>query len=447
MVRYVLDDDWAEPDGLTGHVASPGVRRDPVKHPFGRTPRRRSRVLERGGVGGQYFYRPSATDTTKIFRSQGVEVTDDTIGNYHVTRRNNYDAGGMFDSSTTDLVYLSHVGDTYDFGFNPAVPIETYTGAVFPSDEVRQFLAHCDNPKGIAMPARFKNHALGLSPSSLREKGATAIARTIPTAPSVSLAQTLGELRQGLPNLTASATRGGSLSGEYLNVQFGVLPTASDLKEYRETTNKAAETLAQWHRDSGRRVRRRYTFPEERTTAPPVHGQGKTYGTHGGLVWCSSTGQTTVVEKTSQNVWFSGAYRYYVPKGTSDLERELRNLNRLIGFVPTPELAWNLTPFSWLADWTGNTGDTIRNISLLGTDGLVLTYGYIMCHSVTTWEFVWRGNMYHGSAPVPTVITAIVRKDRKQRLGATPYGAGWTGAGLTPKQMSILAALGRSRGR
>jgi hypothetical protein len=89
-------------------------------------------------------------------------------------------------------------------------------------------------------------------------------------------------------------------------------------------------------------------------------------------------------------------------------------------------------------------GDVISNISLLGKDGLVLTYGYIMCHSQVVTEYVWKGEVYHGTGKFPQTFRSVVISDIKQREAANPYGLGWTIESLSKKQIAILAALGLS---
>lgn len=278
--------------------------------------------------------------------------------------------------------------------------------------------------------------------ATLRALGATAISRTIPNAPSVSVAQTLGELREGLPSIIGRSLKKGDLGGEYLNYQFGIAPTISDVQGYLETSRRAEEILAQWKRDSGRRVRRRYTFPAQEETYT-VSGSGYPYvGATQLNAYLSQQGTITRTTKLRRNVWFSGAYRYYVPPSATRLLEKAREINRLYGVVPTAETAWELLPWSWLVDWNVNLGDVISNLSAFQRDDLVLTYGYIMSHARVEHEIVWRGPIRYGNAWQDTRIAATVYVDIKQRERASPYGLGWTGGSYSARQLAILAALG-----
>jgi hypothetical protein len=107
----------------------------------------------------------------------------------------------------------------------------------------------------------------------------------------------------------------------------------------------------------------------------------------------------------------------------------------------TPEAVWNVTPWSWAADWFGTTGDVLHNISALGKDGLVLQYGYIM-HSqmrdesrYATYSAARSSSWYERSEKT------LVRRP------ATPYGFGVDLNSLSAKQTAILVALGLSRQR
>lgn len=107
-------------------------------------------------------------------------------------------------------------------------------------------------------------------PPDLRDRmialGTTAIARTIPTNSVASAAQFLGELREGLPSVPGSNLIGKSGSpsayaDEFLNYSFGIKPLLSDLQKFAEAGRTSVKVIDQLKADSGRLVRRRYTFP------------------------------------------------------------------------------------------------------------------------------------------------------------------------------------------
>jgi hypothetical protein len=120
----------------------------------------------------------------------------------------------------------------------------------------------------------------------------------------------------------------------------------------------------------------------------------------------------------------------------------------------TPELLWELAPWSWAVDWFTNTGDVINNISQFAGSGLVLRYGYLMEESIVTDIYSLEGHSWKsGLAGRPNTLSRVKIPNSvyithvKQRIRANPYGFGVTWDALSAFQLSILAALGISRDR
>jgi hypothetical protein len=76
---------------------------------------------------------------------------------------------------------------------------------------------------------------------------------------------------------------------------------------------------------------------------------------------------------------------------------------------------------------------------------LVIQYGYIMEHQVTSCTYTYVG--YDGWKPAmldrPSSITAFVETKRRKR--ATPFGFEITWNGLSLRQLAIASALGLTR--
>jgi hypothetical protein len=153
---------------------------------------------------------------------------------------------------------------------------------------------------------------------------------------------------------------------------------------------------------------------------------------------------TTTVERKR---WFSGAFTYYAkkPSSFSDIESRVQELNYLYGLAPTPEAIWDLTPWSWAADWIANMGDVLNNLSMYLTDGLVMRYGYVMEKTTTTVAYTHAGTNLKGVGPI--FPSQTFRSITKRRRPATPFGFGLTYSGFNTRQWAILAALGISRGK
>lgn len=285
--------------------------------------------------------------------------------------------------------------------------------------------------------------------STLDAFGTRGIARTIPTNPIVDTAQFLGELRMKLPSLPAQGLRNlkrgdipKKLGDEYLNATFGIMPIIADLKKYAVAVKESEKILNQLARDSGKNVRRRFAFPTQRSTTVTVNPS--TYAIIGAYDSAGPSALTTTIED-QVDYWFEGAFTYYLPPQGS-FTRYAAEANKLFGLRPSVDLVYELTPWSWAADWFGSTGDVIHNLSAFQNDGLVLRYGYIMEHRVRTitYDIAARYTTTTGVITVPA--KQVFRLTTKRRQQATPYGFGLTFDGFSPSQLATMAALGLSKG-
>lgn len=302
------------------------------------------------------------------------------------------------------------------------------------------------------------------SESSMLAKGATAISRVAPTNPvwdgASALAELYGAKELLRPPLTNSKTgkfiserkdlQHVNTAGEFLNIQFGYIPTASDILAFRNTAEHSEKILSQLERDSGRLIRRQYEFPEQELPARGPYMNSDFPVMLGGAIPTAyevGRGSWSLQYRRVQSQRFSGAFTYHLPpKGT--WRRKIADLDHLYGVRPGVDTAWNAVPNSWLADYYGNMGDVLKNVSSFAQDGLVLKYGYLT--SVTedigtwTWSYPIRRlgdrnawSTYSGSFQHSSKILT--------RMPANPFGFGPTGVPLTGRQKAIVAALGLSR--
>jgi hypothetical protein len=295
------------------------------------------------------------------------------------------------------------------------------------------------------------------STSTLNALGATAIARCEPTSPIANLATTLGELRgEGLPKMFGSGllkekTRIARNSGnEYLNYQFGWAPLMSDLKSFGTAVKKSDEILRQYRKDSGKPIRRRFTFPVESSSTVTNLGGNLALPTldtnyyRSGYSAAQMTKTRTRVTEVKR--WFSGCFTYHLAVSDNSVNafaRYSQEADKLFGVSLTPEVVWNLTPWSWATDWFFNTGDILHNLSAVLTDGLVMIYGYMMEESSVSDVYVLQGDLYNGLGSTDLVQTFTTT--RRKRIPANPFGFGLTNTDLSSRQLAIIAALGLTR--
>jgi hypothetical protein len=115
--------------------------------------------------------------------------------------------------------------------------------------------------------------------------------------------------------------------------------------------------------------------------------------------------------------------------------------SKILGVRLTPDTVWNLNPWTWAADWFANTGDLMTNVSNLGTDGLVLQYGYQMAEETLLTS---KAAAFEGSDGIYSTSRDITHK-RCKRIAAKPYGFDAELNTLTSRQLAIIAALGLSQ--
>lgn len=305
------------------------------------------------------------------------------------------------------------------------------------------------------------------SDADLIVAGTTAISRCKPGQPVVDLAVGLAELvREGIPSMVGHtlwqdrAKKLGppppkSAGEEYLNWVFGWAPLIADIKDTFNGLTRWDDLCTQYERDSGRLVRRSYHFPKETETftiydadvghkIEGIGGVGPSAGAYkdppgfgyGGL---------TITEKVTRERWFSGAFTYYLPSdwySRNKLRSTVAKSRVLLGLDITPEVIWNLLPWSWAADWFANTGDLLSNVSDFSSDDLLLHYGYMMETSTVIRTYSARHHYFNG---LQDPYTVSIGRQTKKRIRATPYGFGLNWDDFSPRQLAIIAALGITR--
>lgn len=274
--------------------------------------------------------------------------------------------------------------------------------------------------------------------------GTTAIAHSEPTRSSFSAATAIAEVRrEGIPHLPGRELRdrvavARAAGSEYLNVEFGWKPIVSDLKSFYHAVTHFSEISEKYRKGSNKSQRRRFDFPTKTQSNSSVVSDIICLPNKD---WAAGQVSSLSVQKS----WFVGHFIYHLPMGDGQAAQARRFASyarHALGIELTPEVVWNLAPWSWAADWFSNTGDVFHNVSALGRDGLVLEDGWMMQHSRT--EMTVSGKFPRNGNSTETYGTSTYLTEFKTRTPATPYGFGIDLAGLSAKQVSIIAALGLS---
>lgn len=278
--------------------------------------------------------------------------------------------------------------------------------------------------------------------------------RNNPVKPHGSLGQFLGELHDlpklaKLENIKTGVQFFRTLGKEYLNQQFGWKPFVRDLQAFFQNTLDADTILRQLARDNGRLVRRRMKLPVTREISQTTT---KSWFTSPSLVDPLYGGiQTQHYTEIYEDLrWFSGCFRYWIPTMSRqeswwslESNTQRNRLSRVVyGASMTPDLIWQLTPWSWLGDWFGNTGDIISNWVDIELNNLDIVYAYAMCtqRRTKTWQVTAP---FYGGVTVRPQAQDI--EEVMGRARSTPFGFGIDMSNISAYQASILAALGFSK--
>ena len=330
---------------------------------------------------------------------------------------------------------------------------ERYEGYMIPNFYLR-------SPRTLNSTFRFADVGF----DDLTTYGPGAYQRYSPTKPSVDLGQFLAEIREIPKMLYTSALhfvqlwrsirnrpqtlrllRGNfyqrQIASEWLNTQFGWVPFLGTVVDFIKAMNNLNKRITWLQRNNRKWIRRGGpvdTTESERILAkflkpslirPSVSSVFKDRGT------------VTVTERVTKSVWFSAYMKYYIPN-IKIWYGETKLLKLIMGLEITPALLWELVPFSWLIDWGANVGDVLANWRDNFEYNLVSRNAFIMGKTqndvVITTDRTLGSHVNHGEW--------IYRFSRQQREEASPFGFGVRFQDLSAWRVSILAALGITKG-
>lgn len=299
------------------------------------------------------------------------------------------------------------------------------------------------------------------SDTTLQALGATAISRCSPANSTASLAvASLDTLKDGLPHLLGHTLWEGrtnlarSAGQEYLNVEFGWNPLVSDIRSFATGITNWGKLQQQYTFNSGKDIRRRYSFPMQSLKTETVTRTGVLPGgPFDGSIQLKSPGVASGQVVRSRNAtveqWFSGAFTYHAPpEFFGETGEYIARSSEILGTDLTPDTLWQLAPWSWAVDWFSNIGDVSNNLNAYSSYGQVLRYGYIMEHTVVRDVYTFVGDIPFDPSKVKRFTgrppTFTICCETKVRRRATPFGFGVSLSSLNPTQIAIMAALGLS---
>jgi hypothetical protein len=397
-------------------------------------------------VDGKQDSQPEPFDrevmTCILHKSHGNPI-DRRTGDYR-------SGGGFYTVATGEFISPGYVSNAC----NNKMTSE-YSGPVFAA-------AKTDATIGAHFNTDIKDKDL----SGLDPDGATAIALVAPTNPTANLSTTIGEsMREGIPSLPGiklwkektNFLKG--IGSEYLNYQFGWSPLKSEVDSVVNATRRHRDILQNYHSNEGVNVHRRFEFdPEvsqweaEAGASYPILGQLST-----NYIDPNSPGsECKVVVRNERKRWFEGCFTYGGSSKVDSFNHAIgfgSDADKLYGTDLTPDVLWNLTPWSWAVDWFTNTGDLIHNLTNFANAGLVMRYGYMMEETISTYSTFWSDAGMFTYDRKNNKLQKIragggsrgLKTTTKARSPANPFGFGVSWEGLSPTQLAITAAIGITR--
>lgn len=294
--------------------------------------------------------------------------------------------------------------------------------------------------------------------------GATGWNRYKPLRPSVDLGLSLSEGRETVKMLANKASefayswrtflynnhriKGSSLKrigNDWLSINFGWLPFVKDLKDTYDTYRGLNSYLEKLKRENGQWVHCHGTVLKEIGGEELIKTKNVSYDRY--AFWpnlsgfsnlsSSSPGRALIYKTEQKRAWFSALMRYWIPD-ISAPKWKLRafGLDKL-----TPSMAWELTPWSWLADYFSNAGDVIANLS--SANEVVAKNACVMGRRTVAIRV--EDTATASTYTLPRTVNFYYEYEVKARQQATPFGFSFTWDTLSPRQKAILAALGMSR--
>jgi len=304
---------------------------------------------------------------------------------------------------------------------------------------------------------------------SMSKDGATAVSLVAPTNPTANLSTALAEsFREGVPSLPGIQSwkqrteKLRSVGSEYLNYQFGWAPLRDEVHSVVNAARHHRDIMQNYRHNEGRNVHRRFDFSpeitvwqEEISCPPGTTLLNTTYLESGALA--NSRGAVITCKKVRKR-WFEGCFTYGGPAKADNFGKHLgfgSEADAVFGLELSPDVLWNLTPWSWAVDWFTNAGDVIHNVTNFALAGLVMRYGYMMEETSSTYYTQYANGLFrhmdqkgppkkfHGEWEGACAIGE--QTVRKSRCPANPFGFGVGWEGLSPTQLAITAALGITR--
>jgi hypothetical protein len=380
------------------------------------------------------------------------------IGTYYGTDFRPYGfaqryTGGFVPSSWP---HGNSIVDFNDAGISGAIPFTRGSAKDFGAEaynRIKPKIAEFDAMQGfgqnmIELPGQLRTTAKGFSAAYQALIGES-IGSTIRGAFSNS-AYRRSLRRQARRNLFMPK----AIADQFLNEQFGWVPFIADMKDLYKAYQRQSGRFRSITKENNQWVHRRGTIRNTRSEQIIEEKDdfaGYVYPTLTSSFYRGSGSfvTSTLSVEESQRVWAMGKFKFYAPefdmsnRASEGTYGDVMRLVHYYGVNVSPTVVWELTPWTWVADWFSNAGNVIDNVTASVFDRLVSQYAYVMCS--THREAVNKSTIHLREGDVSCTWRQVI--DIKDRVEAHPYGFTVDGsiADLSARQLAILAAIGITR--
>lgn len=302
------------------------------------------------------------------------------------------------------------------------------------------------------VPVRSK-HSSVVS-NKTRQDVTLAIANMVPDASEYGFGETIVELLTGnipkmIPDLIKRAKEGArldpkatgkSLGNDYLNARFGIEPILQDVAKVIKNLCDTHEVLYNNYKRSRHTQPIHVYNPPLQTTI--THNDGTAVGGSSSLRAGSEGWMTQDVRIKAK---FTKAHPNRAAEG---FYADAQHFLRRIGF--NERLTWDLVPWSWLIDWSGNIGASIENASAFNQYNGRFATAYCWQtrkFSASNDNTAFRNTLWPNtnSTALETGTTGYIAVNALERSPVSPYGLNWTMPQLSLYQWSILVSLGLAK--
>lgn len=388
------------------------------------------------------FYR----DFSETASSNQVESSEQGV-----TRYSNSDMGHSFYSYKARLTGVPHEEFYYGYpqGSGRLYPLNSY-GAPNPRSPT-WWTPGMDALQPISWNVGDRTTINNrLFNSIVNRKPALDIAETVVELLSGNIPKLLTNTYKRAKNLASDATLmkkvrevGSGAGADYLGGMFGWAPLVSDVIKVVSSLT-AVHTAIYASGDRYKRSVPLQTMSATTSWIPTMY--------HTGFGPVGRKGYATNYGPLDHNHFVSWDWRFTArttglarpTRSTDDFLSKADELLYNLGFGDL-SIIWDLTAFSWLADWCIHLGASITNATAFGAGRQNVDYAYVTLKIRALTQVpvkagtinAGNGLSYTTNGGVAKFLALTTVRDR-----ATPYGFGVELPSLTGSQMAILAALG-----